>query len=162
MVVLPFNYSINTGYFEEKKSFTIQNNTVMKQLGHKYIFWTKNEWLRTYPRGESLGYRERHFSDSLCKSPKYPPERRWPACRLLAVDQILSAHSPAASIRIGKRGTSLAVQWLGLPLPMQGVQVPPLVGEWRSHMPVSQKTKTLNISPNSIETLKMVHIKKKI
>ena len=39
-------------------------------------------------------------------------------------------------------GTSLAVQWLRLHLPMQGVQVGSLVGELRSHMPWGQKTKT--------------------
>ena len=39
-------------------------------------------------------------------------------------------------------GTSLAVQWLGLRLPMQGVWVRSLVGEIRSHMPHGQKTKT--------------------
>ena len=39
-------------------------------------------------------------------------------------------------------GTSLAVQWLRLPLPMQGVWVWSLVGELRSHMPHGQKTKT--------------------
>ena len=39
-------------------------------------------------------------------------------------------------------GTSLAVQWLRLCLPMQGVRVRSLVGELRSHMPRDQKTKT--------------------
>ena len=38
--------------------------------------------------------------------------------------------------------TSLAVQWLRLRLPMQGVQVQSLVKELRSHMPLGQKTKT--------------------
>ena len=38
-------------------------------------------------------------------------------------------------------GTSLVVQWLGLCLPMQGVQVRSLVGELGSHMPRVQKTK---------------------
>ena len=38
-------------------------------------------------------------------------------------------------------GTSLAVQWLRLRLPMQGVQVQSLVGERRSHMPCGQKAK---------------------
>ena len=38
-------------------------------------------------------------------------------------------------------GTSLAVQWLRLHLPMQGVRVLSLVGELRSHMPHSQNTK---------------------
>ena len=32
-------------------------------------------------------------------------------------------------------GTSLVVQWLRIRLPMQGMWVPPLVGELRSHMP---------------------------
>ena len=39
-------------------------------------------------------------------------------------------------------GTSLAVQWLGLHLPIQGVLVQSLVGELRSHMPRGQKNKT--------------------
>ena len=33
------------------------------------------------------------------------------------------------------RGTSLAVQWLRLHLPMQGVQGPSLIRELGSHMP---------------------------
>ena len=49
---------------------------------------------------------------------------------------------------------------------MQGVQVRPLVGELRSHMPRGQKIQNIkkprsNIVTNSIKTLKMVHIKKK-
>ena len=39
-------------------------------------------------------------------------------------------------------GVSLVVRWLGLSLTMQGVHVQSLVGELRSHMPHSQKTKT--------------------
>ena len=45
------------------------------------------------------------------------------------------------------------------------MQVQSLVGELRSHMPQGQKTKTYsrsNIVTNSIKTLKIVHIKKKI
>ena len=38
--------------------------------------------------------------------------------------------------------TSQVGQWLRLRLPVQGVQVPSLVGELRSHMPGGQKTKT--------------------
>ena len=38
--------------------------------------------------------------------------------------------------------TSLAVQWLRLHFPMQGVRIQSLVGELRSHMPHGQKTKT--------------------
>ena len=34
------------------------------------------------------------------------------------------------------------VQWLRLPLPMEGVQVQSLVGELRSHMSQDQKAKT--------------------
>ena len=41
--------------------------------------------------------------------------------------------------KTGPLGTSLAVQWLRLCLPMQGVQVRYLVGELRSHVPHSQK-----------------------
>ena len=40
-------------------------------------------------------------------------------------------------------GTSLAVQWLRLRLPMQGVQVQSLDRELRSHMPHHQKTKNI-------------------
>ena len=40
---------------------------------------------------------------------------------------------------IVEKRTSLAVQWLRLHLPMQGVRVRPLVGELRSHMPHGQK-----------------------
>jgi len=57
------------------------------------------------------------------------------------------------------------VQCLRLYLPRQWVQVPSLVGELRTHMHYGQKTNTLNrssIVTNSIKTLKMVHIKKKI
>ena len=39
-------------------------------------------------------------------------------------------------------GTSLAVQWLRLHLPMQGVRVRSLVWELRSHMPRGRKTKS--------------------
>ena len=39
-------------------------------------------------------------------------------------------------------GTSLVAQWLRLRLPMQGVRVPALVRELRSHMPRGQKTNT--------------------
>ena len=39
-------------------------------------------------------------------------------------------------------GTSLAVQWLRLRLPIQGVRVRSLVGELISHMSRGQKTKT--------------------
>ena len=38
-------------------------------------------------------------------------------------------------------GTSLAVQWLRLHLPMQGVLVKPVVGELSLHMPCGYKTK---------------------
>ena len=47
----------------------------------------------------------------------------------------------------GGQGASLAVQWLGLHLPTQGVQVQTLVSKLRSHMSHGQKkkTKTQNI-----------------
>ena len=60
--------------------------------------------------------------------------------------------------------TSLAVQWLRLHFPVQGVQVQSLVGELRFHMPLGQKNQNVknrgNIVTNS-KRLKMVHIKKK-
>ena len=40
-------------------------------------------------------------------------------------------------------GTSLAVQWLRLRLPLQEVRVSSLVGELRSHMPPVQKTRNI-------------------
>ena len=40
-------------------------------------------------------------------------------------------------------GTSLAVQWLRLCLPMQGVRVQSLVGELRSHRPRGQKNQNI-------------------
>ena len=61
-------------------------------------------------------------------------------------------------------GTSLVVQWFRVLLPGQGVWVRSLVGELRSHMLRSQKTKTKNrsnVETNSTKTLKLVHVKKK-
>ena len=46
------------------------------------------------------------------------------------------------SSSMANAGTSLAIQWLRLRLPMQGVRVWSLVGELRSHMPRGQKPKT--------------------
>lgn len=77
-------------------------------------------------------------------------------------------------VKTSVSGTSPVVQWLRLPLPMQGVRVPwlgslvgfpagCLVGERRSHMPCGQNTKTQNRSntvTHSIKTSKLVHIKK--
>ena len=54
-------------------------------------------------------------------------------------------HSPNSSLIMSHKmppRVFLVVQWLRLCLPMQGVQVPSLVGELRSHMPPGQKTKT--------------------
>ena len=59
-------------------------------------------------------------------------------------------------------GTSLAVPWLRLHLPTQGVQVRSLLGELRFHMLSGQTTKTWNrstIATKSIENLEMGHIK---
>ena len=57
------------------------------------------------------------------------------------------------------------VQGIRLWPPKQGDLVWLLAGELRSHMPRGQKTKTYNgnnIVPNSVKTLKMVHIKKSL
>ena len=40
-------------------------------------------------------------------------------------------------------GTSLVVQQLELPLPMQGLRVQSLVRELKSHMPLSQKNQNV-------------------
>ena len=61
-------------------------------------------------------------------------------------------------------GTALVDQWLRLHLPMQGVQVQFLIRELRCHMPCGQKkqnVKQKQYCKNSIEILKIVHIKKK-
>ena len=73
----------------------------------------------------------------------------------------LNRHFSTEDIQMG---TSLAVQWLRLCLPMQGVQVRSLLQKLRSHMPRGQKNKTKNRSStvtSSIKTLKVVHIQKK-
>ena len=54
---------------------------------------------------------------------------------------------------------SLAVQWLGLHLLMQGVQARCLAGELKSLKPKHKNGS--NIVTNSMKILKMVHIKKK-
>ena len=48
----------------------------------------------------------------------------------------------------------MAVQWLRVRLPMQGVQVRSLVGELRYHIPLGQKTKTLKKNIKTLKTLK--------
>ena len=45
-------------------------------------------------------------------------------------------------LKIGFVGTSLAIQWLGLCLLMQGVLIRSLPGELKSHMSHGQKNKT--------------------
>lgn len=60
-------------------------------------------------------------------------------------------------IKRKEKGDSLVVGWLGLCLPMLGVQVQFLVKELGSYMPHSHKTKTWsrsNIGRNSIKTKK--------
>ena len=53
-------------------------------------------------------------------------------------------------IKICITGTSLAVQWLRVHLPMQRVQVQSLVGELRSHMSHGQKKTPQNIKIEAI------------
>ena len=48
----------------------------------------------------------------------------------------------AAAVRSDHPGTSMTAHWVRLCLPMQGLWVPSLVGELRSHMLCNQKTKT--------------------
>ena len=57
------------------------------------------------------------------------------------------------------RGTSMAVQWLKLGLPMHGVRIRSLVGERRSCSPWGQKNRSRsNIVTRSVKTLKVAHI----
>ena len=82
-------------------------------------------------------------------------------CKKLSTERGPGGESPRAPLTA--RGISLAVQWLRLHLPKQGVQVGSLVWEVRSHMLQNKKLKTQNRRDsvtNSIKTLKMVHIKK--
>jgi len=70
--------------------------------------------------------------------------------------------SPPLSSLKGNLGTSLAVQWLRLCLPIQGLQVQSLAGELRSHMPHGQKKKKKSQKQycNKFKKyFKMVHIK---
>ena len=48
-------------------------------------------------------------------------------------------------------GTSLAVQWLILHLPIQGVQVQFLVEKLRSHMPHGQKSESHSVMSDSLQ-----------
>ena len=69
--------------------------------------------------------------------------------------------SPPLSSLKGNLGATLAVQWLRLRLPIQGLQVRSLAGELRSLMPHGQKThKTQKQYCNKFNKyFKMVHIK---
>ena len=60
-------------------------------------------------------------------------------------------------------GTSLEACWSRLHIPAQGLWVPSLVGGLRSHCfrAKNPRHKTSNIVTNSINTLKVVHLKKK-
>ena len=60
------------------------------------------------------------------------------------------------------QGTSLAVQWLGLSLPMQGKAYLPGQGGRiaRASWPKNRNIQKKQYSPNPIKTLKMVHNKK--
>ena len=55
------------------------------------------------------------------------------------------------SIKIRQAETSLVVQWLRTRLPLQGTQVPSLVGELRFHMPhgVAKKNDKFKINKNT-------------
>ena len=52
-------------------------------------------------------------------------------------------HCSLRGSKSGEPRTSLAVQWLRLRLPVQGVRVPSLVGKLRSHMPRGHKNQNI-------------------
>ena len=54
-----------------------------------------------------------------------------------------SRHASVSPVKAGGKETSLAVQWLQLRLPKQGVWARSLIRELRSHMPHSQKKQSI-------------------
>ena len=59
-----------------------------------------------------------------------------PRIFLFNVETLINKHGECMyySLKFQKSGTSLAIQWLRILLPMQGTWVRSLVGELRSHM----------------------------
>ena len=85
-----------------------------------------------------------------------------PSCMPSVLPSACSTLAPNSALSFFKSAASLAVQWLRLCLPTQGVCIPSLVGELRSHMPRGQKKQNTqknrsNIATNSMKTLKMAH-----
>ena len=78
--------------------------------------------------------------------------------------QLTKVMQREAFAKMGRAGTPLEDQWLRVCLPIEGVPVPSLVGEIRSHMSPGQKKKKKtqnrsNLVTNSVKTSKLVHIK---
>jgi len=76
--------------------------------------------------------------------------------------QLTKVTQREAFAKMARAGTPLEDQLLRVSLPIEGVQVPSLVGELKSHMSPGQKTKTQKRSKlvtNSVKTSKLVHIK---
>ena len=80
--------------------------------------------------------------------------------------QLTKVMQREAFAKMGRAGTPLEDQWLRVCLPIEGVPVPSLVGELRSHMSPGQKKKKKkktqnrsNLVTNSVKTSKLVHIK---
>ena len=78
--------------------------------------------------------------------------------------QLTKVMQREAFAKMGRAGTPLEDQWLRVCLPIEGVPVPSLVGELRSHMSPGQKKKNKtqnrsNLLTNSVKTSKLVHIK---
>ena len=65
-----------------------------------------------------------------------------PSCMPSVLPSACSTLAPNFALSFFKSAASLVVQWLRLCLPAQGVCIPSLVRELRSHMPRGQKNKT--------------------
>ena len=104
--------------------------------------------------------------DCGCQSPAHGPvcvfcvctsRMQSPGSRLQTPGEDREPKMPVLQTR---RGTSLAVQWLRLHLPMQGLWVRSLVGELRSHMTYDEKKNKIQKQcckkKNSVKSLKIV------
>ena len=77
------------------------------------------------------GENRKGAEDPAGNADRHPPGRGWRSPQIL----------PAVSSRENQLRTSPMVRWLGLYLPMQGVLVPSLSGDLRSHTLHGQRTK---------------------
>ena len=117
---LCFKYRIKRNYYYE--IFCVQEYIKQFQKEISCTFYCSKE-------------KKKKVLINLCSFPPlHPPKQK---------ERILSHYTRGRAQQTSRRGgIFLAVQWLRLCLPMQGVWVQSLVGELRSHTLQGQKTKT--------------------